>query len=239
MFLYMLRSKNLNKQLYVNNMNLTYTSGIYQIKNLINQKRYVGSAVSLTSRKSVHFKSLRENRHYNIHLQRAWNKYGEEHFKFEILEVCSKRSLIEKEQYYLDKLNPEYNIHRIAGSPLGQKYTKKRTNNVSKAFKNKRQKLAKSVIQKYKSGQPMSNLAVEFKTSIWRIRKILKENRIKIRKVYKYHEIPVFQYNIGGKLIKKWTSCKNAASVLSYDISGICKCARGDIKTYKNYLWKY
>ena len=32
-------------------------------------------------------------------------------------------ALIEREQYYIDKLNPEYNILKIAGSRLGANHT--------------------------------------------------------------------------------------------------------------------
>lgn len=40
-----------------------------------------------------------------------------------ILEFCPKDSLIEREQFYLDKLQPEYNILKIAYSSLGYKHT--------------------------------------------------------------------------------------------------------------------
>jgi group I intron endonuclease len=42
----------------------------------------------------------------------------------EILEYCTKENAISREQYYLDLLNPEYNILKTAGSPLGLKHTK-------------------------------------------------------------------------------------------------------------------
>jgi group I intron endonuclease len=43
---------------------------------------------------------------------------------FEILEYCDPQNVIEREQYYLDFLKPEYNILKIAGSSLGFKHTK-------------------------------------------------------------------------------------------------------------------
>jgi len=39
------------------------------------------------------------------------------------LEYCVKDSLINKEQYYMDILNPEYNICKTAGSTLGFKHS--------------------------------------------------------------------------------------------------------------------
>ena len=60
--------------------------GIYKIVNVVNNKFYVGSAVDFTARKRRHWWSLRSQRHANKHLQAAWNKYGEESFKFLIVE---------------------------------------------------------------------------------------------------------------------------------------------------------
>ena len=60
--------------------------GIYKIINVVNNKFYVGSAVDFTARKRRHWWALRSQRHPNKHLQAAWNKYGEESFKFLIVE---------------------------------------------------------------------------------------------------------------------------------------------------------
>jgi hypothetical protein len=42
----------------------------------------------------------------------------------EILEYCNKNSLILREQYYINLLNPSYNILKTAGSRLGFKCSK-------------------------------------------------------------------------------------------------------------------
>ena len=41
----------------------------------------------------------------------------------EILECCYKENLLEREQYYLVNLKPQYNIAEIAGCTLGYKHT--------------------------------------------------------------------------------------------------------------------
>jgi group I intron endonuclease len=77
--------------------------GIYSIVNKINGKRYVGSAVILNERRNTHFYFLRHGKHYNPHLQAAWNKYGESNFEFEILEeVEDKSQLTVREQHWMD-----------------------------------------------------------------------------------------------------------------------------------------
>jgi group I intron endonuclease len=49
-------------------------------------------------------------------IYKALVKYGYSSFKLEILENSEPNILIEREQYYLDLLNPEYNILVKAGS---------------------------------------------------------------------------------------------------------------------------
>jgi len=97
-------------------------SCIYIIRNLVNGKRYIGSTSSFNNRKAVHNLLLRKNKHFNKHLQSAYNKYGYDSFKFFILEKCSKEILQNKEQYYIDNFKPEYNKRIIADSSRGLKY---------------------------------------------------------------------------------------------------------------------
>lgn len=88
-------------------------SGIYKIINLINQKIYVGSTKNFNNRKRDHFNTLKNKKHCNKHLQRAYDKYGKESFIFEILEYCEINILLEREKYYFELLKPEYNIASI------------------------------------------------------------------------------------------------------------------------------
>jgi group I intron endonuclease len=50
-------------------------------------------------------------------------KHGYSSFSLEILEYCDGDQAISREQYYLDLLNPEYNILKKAGSRLGSKHS--------------------------------------------------------------------------------------------------------------------
>lgn len=95
--------------------------GIYKIINQLNNDCYVGSSLNLRDRKARHFRDLSNNKHHSIILQRSVEKYGIENFQFEIIEECEKDILLEREQYYIDLINPKYNICKIAGSPLDTK----------------------------------------------------------------------------------------------------------------------
>jgi len=59
---------------------------IYQIRNVVNQKFYVGSTWNMRERFRTHRNKLRRGVHHCHHLQAAWNKYGEDAFKFEVVE---------------------------------------------------------------------------------------------------------------------------------------------------------
>lgn len=97
-------------------------SGIYQIRNLVNGKRYIGSALKISKRWAEHRRDLGKSRHHSVALQRAWVKYGAESFAFEVVELCSAESLLQLEQRYIDERG-DYNICRIAGSALGLKHS--------------------------------------------------------------------------------------------------------------------
>lgn len=101
--------------------------GIYLITNTLNGKCYVGSSVDLKRRLSCYY----SNKHMSHTLKRSIMliylsilKYGIKNHRLEIIEYCDVSVLYPRETYYIEKLNPEYNILRIGGSLLGYRHTK-------------------------------------------------------------------------------------------------------------------
>lgn len=107
---------------------LTKSSGVYAISNKVNGKTYVGSALSLRGRMLTHRSCLRRGTHDNTHLQRSWNRYGENSFRFDVLQTCSPDRLILCEQKWIDFLDSAvrkhgYNLCPTAGSLLGHRHS--------------------------------------------------------------------------------------------------------------------
>ena len=97
-------------------------SGVYRWTNLTSGLEYIGSSVNLAIRFKYYYNysSLTKK---NMVINKAILKHGYSNFKLEILEYCNPEKCIEREQYYIDLLKPEYNILKTAGSTLGYKHT--------------------------------------------------------------------------------------------------------------------
>lgn len=114
--------------------------GVYAIRNLINGKLYIGSTVnSFNARWQCHRKRLRKGCHHSQHLQAAWNKYGENNFSFEIIEITSPEKCREREGYYIQfykTLDPKYgyNVAEVNenGKTVLAESTKKKLSEICK-----------------------------------------------------------------------------------------------------------
>jgi group I intron endonuclease len=94
--------------------------GLYEIVNLVNNMRIIGSAQDIDKRWSNYKTELSNGTYINRHLQDAISEYGAENFEFRVLEIVSrKRDLLAREKYWLDKfwdsgkLYNSYRIHKV------------------------------------------------------------------------------------------------------------------------------
>jgi group I intron endonuclease len=110
-------------------------SGIYLSTNKLTDEIYVGQSVDLSKRFIRYFSLSYLKSKESLIISRALIKYGYVNFSVSILEYCDKSILTEREQYYLDKLEPKYNILKIAGSSLGYIHSQVSKQRRSKALK--------------------------------------------------------------------------------------------------------
>lgn len=101
-------------------------------------KSYIGSSVKM----NVRFKQYFNYNHIsypkrNIIIYKALLKHGYAGFRLDILEYCSPEVLLQREQFYFDTLSPEYNMLKVAVSPLGYRHSEAAKKLISIASKNR------------------------------------------------------------------------------------------------------
>ena len=114
--------------------------GIYQIRNTVNGKRYIGQSENLSHRKSCHFYNLVNQKHGNRYLQEDYNQ-NPEAFVFEILCKCGKEDLLDLEKFYIEKYKSsdrKYGYNIESGGLGPERFAEETKDRISKAkFGNK------------------------------------------------------------------------------------------------------
>lgn len=87
---------------------------IYRIVCFQTGKVYVGQTRNRTTRRSTHFRELKQNKHHSPKLQNAYNKYGGGSFFFEILEKDVTEYLVDDREIfwisYFNSFRDGYNM---------------------------------------------------------------------------------------------------------------------------------
>ena len=215
------------------------TSGVYCIKNLVNEKIYIGSSVNMLRRKKKHFAELRKRIHCNGYLQSSFDKYGESNFVFYILRECPKDELLDVEQLYMDKYqsyNEENGYNLSKNTKLKPGWAQERTRDkisksTQKEFCKRGHKFTEenSIIKKRDSGRFTKRCRACYEKNYKdRNMKLLQERaknkkpRRLINKICKCGE--AFQFSKTGKWCKL---CANKKYILKRELKPlICKMCK-------------
>lgn len=163
-------------------------SGIYKILNTVNGKFYIGSAVSIKNRWSQHIRRFINKTHSNKKLENSFHFHGFNNFEFSVIEIVYDiNSLIDREQYWINLLNPAndnigYNICSIAGSSIGIKQSKE--SNQKRSNTQKGRPLSEDHIKKL----TITNQTKEARERISKIhkgKKLSEDHKIKISQANK------------------------------------------------------
>jgi hypothetical protein len=91
------------------------TMGVFQIRNLTNDKVLVGAALNLPGILNRHQFQLQMGRHPNRLLQADWNEFGRDNFAFEVLDELTPSDKPDRdyladlaflEELWIEKLEP-------------------------------------------------------------------------------------------------------------------------------------
>lgn len=213
------------------------TVGIYKI--IINSKIYIGSSCDIHFRLKHHLWSLYRNMHHNRTMQNLYNKYHSlDNMYVEIVEICKKDDLLEREKYYIDLLNPYIN-HILDPIKLvrDNTYKQRLSEAGKKSFKNGRVIHNKKKTYMYDlSGNYLKEFEDATSAAMYlgsysptSICNVCRNNQCsafgyrwsyeKLDKLPSYQKryklSPVLQLSIDNKLIKAWPSMIEASKILN------------------------
>lgn len=224
--------------------------GIYCIENIKNNKKYIGQSVNIKSRWSKHISELNNQKHFNDYLQKSWNKYGSENFKFYVLEYCESEKLDEREIYYINlyaTMNRDvgYNL-KSGGQETANTYSEETRKKLSESIKKSYLQPNRKEIQRINALKQWANPEVKEKISGKNNgmygKHHTEETREKISELKKgkpnlklRNRTPV----LCVELNKEFPDARTAGRELSIDSSGIIKVCRHERKTCGGYHWEF
>lgn len=239
--------------------------GVYEILCIPTGKKYIGSTTqSFRKRLNHHICLLRLNKHKNKYLQNSFNKYGEENFKINILEIVEeKEKVLLTEQIYLDNSNNLFNVNPLAsGTPnLSRETILKRANTMKKKY------ASGEIVSSFKGKTPWNkglrkdNYDFSYLKVPKTITDKLKQAHINTSKLLRERNPKIKVFTIDNEFLGEWESSKDLEEwsltdennlpiisrfkkqrmnvpvkmLMSCNINKSCKTG----KPYKNLIFKY
>lgn len=190
--------------------------GIYRFKNLITLQSYIGQSINLEERYKHHQRAWLNG---TTDFYKAVQQYGWNNFSYEVLEICSKEQLNEKERYwvaYYDSYYHGYNMNQGGSNKNSVDYTK--------------------VYELWKQGKTTKEISLKMNIGRSTVYNVL-------------HSFPdfvldnssdnfkIYQYDLNGNFIKEWPSCKAVQRELNIDACAIGKVINKQRNTAGGFQW--
>lgn len=208
-------------------------SGIYVIRNLINNKMYVGKSINIYNRISQHLTLLNTNsKDENFHLKNSWKKYGKNNFDYFVIEYCDPKESVlqDRELFWIKQLRTldrryGYNLRLDSKSRcIVSNETKKRMSESSKkrfSNPNERKKLGKKAKQFWKENPD-----------------ILKKMSQKVSK--KLTNYSIIQFTRDMEFVKEYPNQKFIKdNYKELYLPAILQVCNGNKASYKGFYWRY
>lgn len=236
--------------------------GIYCIRNIVNNKVYIGKSINIYARIAAHIYDLNtKSKNENRHLINAWYKYGRENFEYFVIEYLplDEELIKTRELYWIEKYDSTnrdegYNLRMDSSTKMivhdetkkllsesvkgikNPNYGNKWTNEQKKKMSDlKKQQYAEGV-QKYIPEHTKKGITI--RNQRWIENPDLKEEMIcKVRKANTKYKI--YQYDKNTmELIKIW-NCINDILVENpnYKKHNIYAVCSGEKPTIYGYIW--
>jgi len=204
--------------------------GIYVIRNIINNKIYIGKSINIHKRIITHKAFLKaKNKNENRHLINAWHKYNEDNFEYFVIEYLEKKeTLLAKRELYWMEVFKSYD--RSKGYNL-------RKDSQSKCIVSNETRELLKLRAKERSEDPNFSTAI-YSHTYWKdhpeaTKKMA--DKVKIKK----HKFSFEQYDRDNNYIKTWFSVEEIIKHNpEYKWQNIYSVCNGYKPTYRGYIWK-
>ena len=227
---------------------------IYSITHITDNKKYIGQTIDLSNRWYNHKNDLKQNKHHSSKLQRAWNKYEEDEFKFDIIEEIDDVLLNEREKYWIQYYNSYENGYNETrgGQECGHEALEKRVycynfdgeylnlNFPSTRETSRQLQIDQTLVFNICNGTRNKKSATsKVDGKVYRFSYELKDKLPPV--VYNKGQKKIVQLDLNDNIIREWDSIADANEAIygNRKASGISKVLSRGSGTAGGYKWKY
>ena len=216
--------------------------GIYVIRNLVNQKVYVGKSVNIYFRIKQHITLLNtKSKDENPHLINAWHKYGKDNFDYYVIEyIDSTKFNTEDELFEFVQQRETHWILELNALDKEKGYNLRLDSSGGMIPSDEtRKKLSEANIKRSsdpKEKEKIGEWAKEFWAENPDIKKQMKKNVAKSLRKYRYGKFT----KDTDELIQIYETSQDILEENpEYYLQAIKGCCQGTKASYKGFKWHY